>query len=270
MSNVIPVSVEWLTLREDADARSRSQALAARAAQGMRPPLVIHDLGSGTGSMMHWLAPLLPAPQTWVLHDWNPELLGHASERAAADATGTQVAVTTSVKDVAHLHDGDLAGASLITMSALLDVLTREEIEAVVRACVTAGAPVLFTLSVTGRVSLDPVDPGDRVFESAFNDHQRRVADGRRLLGPDAAATAIGLFASAGWSVEVAETPWRLDAADRPLVDEWLDGWVGAAVEERPALAEWADEYQRTRTTQLADGTLSVIVDHRDLLAWPP
>ena len=32
-------------------------------------PIVVHDLGSGTGSMMRWLAPLLPGPQTWVLHD---------------------------------------------------------------------------------------------------------------------------------------------------------------------------------------------------------
>jgi len=269
MSNLIPVSVQWLTLREHADARSRSRALASRAARGMREPHVIHDLGSGTGSMMHWLAPLLPAPQTWVLHDWNADLLGHAAERAAVDSTGRPVAVTTSVKDVAHLRDGDLGGATLVTMSALLDVLTRDETEAVIRACVAAGAPALFTLSVTGRVSLDPVDPGDRVFESVFNDHQRRAADTRRLLGPDAGATAIDLFESAGWAVEVAETPWLLDAADRPLLDEWLEGWVAAAVEERPALEEWGDEYLQTRAVQLAEGTLKVVVDHQDFLAWP-
>ena len=51
MSEVIPVSVEWLTLRERADARSRSAELALAAAALLSPgPLVVHDLGSGTGS----------------------------------------------------------------------------------------------------------------------------------------------------------------------------------------------------------------------------
>jgi hypothetical protein len=190
MSDVIPVSVEWLTLREDADSRARSSQLARTAARMSQPPIVVHDLGSGTGSMMRWLAPMLPGPQTWVLHDWNSALLDHAAERAL-DSTGHDAEVRTSVKDVAHLREGDLTGGSLVTMSALLDVLSLEEAHAVVSACIAAGVPALFTLSVTGEVVVDPVDPGDRMFESAFNDHQRRTVDGRRLLGPDAVTMVV-------------------------------------------------------------------------------
>lgn len=266
MSDVIPVSAEWLTLREAADARSRSRRLAARAARMSRTPVVVHDLGSGTGSMVRWFAPRLPIPQTWVLHDWNPALL----ERAAAGADTGVGSVITRVGDVAHLRPDDLDGATLVTASALLDVLTRPEVDAIVQACVRAGAPALFALNVTGRVTLDPVDAGDRVFESAFNDHQRRVVDGRRLLGPDAVAETIGLFGAAGWSVRVADSPWRLRAEDAALAGEWLNGWVGAAVEERPALVEWADEYVRTRRAQLVAGTLRVVVQHADILAWSP
>lgn len=266
MTAVIPVSVEWLTLREQADARSRSRRLGAAAARMSRRPAVVHDVGSGTGSMMRWLAPLLPVPHTWVLHDWNPALLQRAAEHVPAPG----VMVRTSVEDAAQLRSSDLSGASLVTMSALLDVLTRDELEAVVQACVGARAPALFTLSVTGRVELDPLDPGDRVFGSAFNDHQRRTTDGRRLLGPDAVAIASALFAAAGWSVRAAHSPWRLDASDRMLVAEWLEGWLAAAVEERPALREWGEEYLRTRTAQLAAGSLRVAVHHRDFLAWPP
>ncbi len=265
MTDVIPVSAEWLTLREPADARSRSRRLAAAATRRTQAPAVVHDLGSGTGSMMRWLAPVLGGPQTWVLHDWNPVLLEHAVECGAADAV-----VRTSVEDVAQLRGHHLAGASLVTTSALLDVLTHGELEAIVAACVFAGVPALFTLSVTGRVVLDPVDPGDRVFGAAFNDHQRRATSGRRLLGPDAVATAIDLFTEAGWTVRAAHSPWRLDASDRQLAAEWLEGWLAAAVEERPALREWAKEYDRTRTAQLAAGTLRVLVDHRDFFAWPP
>jgi len=268
MSDVIPVSVEWLSLREEADAESRSRTLARKAARMLQTPIVVHDLGSGTGSMMRWLAPRLPGPQTWVLHDWNHSLLDHAAQRAS-DSTGHPATVHTSVRDVGQLRDSDLAGASLVAMSALLDVLTREETETIVRACVAAGAPALFTLTVSGRVDLEPFDPGDRVFESAFNDHQRRTTAGRRLLGPDAVATAIDLFEAAGWSVRVAGSPWRLDASEPALVGEWLEGWIAASVDERPALEEWADEYLLTRRAQLIDGTLRVVVHHQDLLAWP-
>ena len=269
MNEVIPVSAEWLARRERADGRSRSAALAAEATAMMSPPIVVHDLGSGTGSMMRWLAPQLPGPQTWVLHDWNPELLEHAVLESAADASGRSVLARTNVEQVALMDEDALAGASLITSSALLDVLTRAEIEAIVRACVAARAPALFSLSVTGRVRLDPDDAGDRVFEAAFNDHQRRADGGRRLLGPDAVDTAAALFAAAGWSVRIADTPWHLDTSDRGLLEEWLHGWVTAAAEARGALREWAEEYLRTRAAQAARGSLRVRVDHRDLLAWP-
>lgn len=264
MSVVIPVSADWLTLREGADAAARSRPLAARAAGLLSAPVTVHDLGSGTGSMMRWLSPILPAPQMWVLHDWNAALLEHA---ARARPPGTRV--RTRVGALSELDARDLAGGSLVATSALLDVLTASELEAVVAACIEARIPALFALSVTGRVSLDPLDPGDRVFESAFNDHQRRVAEDRRLLGPDAVDLATGLFRSAGWSVQLDESPWRLADSDRGLVVEWLDGWLAAAADERPALREWAEEYARTRRAQIAHGVLRVEVAHRDLLAWP-
>jgi len=78
MSGALPGSVTpgWLALREPADHAARSRDLAARI-RGLVPdgPLVIHDLGSGTGSMARWLAPQLPGPQTWVLHDRDAALL---------------------------------------------------------------------------------------------------------------------------------------------------------------------------------------------------
>ena len=46
--------------------------------------LVIHDLGGGSGAMGRWLAPRLPGPQHWVVHDRDPDLL----ELAVADLPG--------------------------------------------------------------------------------------------------------------------------------------------------------------------------------------
>jgi hypothetical protein len=262
MSALPVVSADWLALRADADARSRSLSLAAYAARGMKPgPVVVHDLGSGSGAMMRWLAPLLPGPQEWVLHDADAGILAARDPRPAFDATGHAVRSRTSVEALAELPAHAFAGASLVVASALLDVLTDDEARAIVDACVAAGVPAFFSLSVTGRVSLEPAGPTDTAFEAAFNDHQRRDADGRRLLGPDAAATVERLFGAAGWSVRTEPTPWMLGPWDAALVAEWLDGWLGAAVEQRPDLAPAAEAYS-------ADG-LRVVVQHEDLLAWP-
>ncbi len=57
--------------------RARSAELAERLARHLPAtgPLVIHDLGGGSGSMGRWLAPRLPGPQHWVVHDRDPDLL---------------------------------------------------------------------------------------------------------------------------------------------------------------------------------------------------
>lgn len=261
---------EWLQLREPADA-------AARAADSLDPlrirlanlptrhgGLVVHDLGCGTGSMGRWLAPLLDGAQHWILHDRDPYLLHFAavaSPRAAAD--GSRVTVETRRGDVARLTPDALVGASLVTASALLDVLTREEIDTLAAACAGAGCPALLTLSVVGRVELTPADPLDAEITEAFNDHQRRSG----LLGPDAVDAACEAFAAHGATVQTYPSPWRLGPDQRELTAQWLRGWVGAAVEQRPELKPRADRYLAERLEACAAGELKVVVHHSDLLA---
>ena len=169
---------DWLALREPADAAARAPDLVERLS--VRPGAVIHDLGSGTGSMARWLAPRLPGPQHWILYDRDADLL----RRAAADLPAA-VTVETRQRDITRLTAADLAGADLVTASALLDMLTADEVERMVAAC--AGIPTLLTLSVTGRVELTPADPLDAEISAAFNAHQRRTVGGRTLLGRVAA-----------------------------------------------------------------------------------
>ncbi|KAB1144937.1 class I SAM-dependent methyltransferase [Streptomyces luteolifulvus] len=261
---------EWLQLREGADAAARSDdlidTLRIRLANlpGRADGLVVHDLGCGTGSMGRWLAPRLDGAQHWVLHDRDPYLLHFAavaSPRSAAD--GSRVTVETRRGDVARLTPDALAGTSLVTASALLDVLTREEIDTLAEACTGAGCTALLTLSVAGRVELTPSDPLDAEIAEAFNAHQRR--DG--LLGPDAVTVACEAFSERGATVRVNPSPWRLGPAESALTAQWLRGWVGAAVEQRPELAERAETYLRERLAACEAGELRVVVHHSDLLA---
>jgi hypothetical protein len=276
MSEVVSVSSEWLELREAEDGRARSPELAAAAATMLRAtlygakPVVVHDLGSGTGSMMRWLAPRLPGPQTWVLHDWNADLIERAVDGARpVDADNRPVEVGSRIGDLAYLSAADLDGAALVTASALLDVLTEQETEAIVRACVATGTPALLTLSVTGHAELDPPDASDARFERAFNAHQVRVASRRQLLGRFGVTTARQLFEGSGWHVRTTDTVWRLGDHEPQLLGEWFDGWVDAAAEHDAELAGESIRYRELRKAQLQRGELSAVIHHADLLAWP-
>jgi hypothetical protein len=278
----VRVSPEWLALREPADAAARSAELVERVARHLRPtgPLVIHDLGGGEGAMARWLAPRLPGPQHWVIHDRDTDLLelavagrpefapgtGAGAGRAAG---GPAVSVEARRADVTRLEPDDLAGASLVVASALLDMLTVDELPAMLDACAATGAPLLLALSVVGRVALTPAEPLDGAFAAAFDDHQRRTTAAGRLLGPDAVAAAVEHLGASGARVLVRPSPWRLDAGHAALATEWLDGWVAAACEQEPWLAADALGYRERRRAQAAAGRLAVTVHHADLLALP-
>jgi hypothetical protein len=256
----VRVGPEWLDLREPADAAARSAELAERLARHLdgAERLAIHDLGGGTGAMGRWLAPRLAGAQHWVVHDRDPMLLERA---AGAPPPGATVEARRS--DITRLTTDDLAGASLVTASALLDLLTADQLHRVLGAC--AGRPLLVALTVVGRVTLAPAEPLDAPIGAAFNAHQRR--DGR--LGPEAAAAAVDALRATGAAVLVRPSPWRLGAAHARLTAEWLAGWVAAACEQEPALAAEAGAYRDRRLAQAAAGTLSVAVAHADLLVLP-
>lgn len=268
----IRVSREWLALREPADAAARARDLVeplsrALPTSGRR---VIHDLGCGTGAMGRWLAPMLRGPQHWVLHDRDAALLKLAATNLPGpDAGGGEVSLETRQSDITRLHPDDLAGASLITASALLDMLTEDDLASLVTLCVGAGCPTLLTLSVVGRVELSPADPLDQRLAAAFNAHQRRSTERGRLLGPDAVAVAVEHFGRLRREVLVRPSPWRLGAAEVDLVAEWFTGWVRAACEQRGELAAEAGAYTRRRLAQARTGRLEVTVEHADLLVMP-
>lgn len=297
---------EWLALREDADARARSGELLgplhgflsdrglnghgledgtgdagdvvnAGGAGGADDTgdagerILVHDLGCGTGSMGRWLAARLDGPQRWFMNDRDPALLADiAAHMPRTSADGSPLDVVPQQRDITRISADDLAGASLVTASALLDLLTADELESLAAACAGAGSAVLLALSVEGRVELDPHDPLDARFEAAFNAHQRRTEDdGRRLLGPDAVKAATASFEHNGFTVLTRSTPWRLGPEDRELTEQWLTGWVAAACVQEPSLVAEREEYLRRRLDVCRAGGLRAVVHHRDLLALP-
>jgi hypothetical protein len=184
-------------------------------------------------------------------------------------ADGATVTVEATPSDVTQLAPHDLADTSLITASALLDMLTAEELAALVTVCASMGCPILLTLSVVGRVELTPPDPMDSRVAAAFEAHQRRTTDRGPLLGPDAVALTVRELDRLQAEIFVRPSPWRLGASEAKLAAEWFIGWIGAAREQEPELTAQTGDYRHRRLAQAEAGGLAVTVEHADVLAMP-
>jgi hypothetical protein len=267
---------DWLALREGADAAARAPQLVelvrGHLAAAVRPgaPAVIRDLGCGSGSMGRWLARRLSGPQVWILHDRDAGLLASAAaSMPSVAADGAPVWSRTQEGDLTHLRSSDLAGTALVTASAVLDLLTAEEVDGLAAACTEAGAAALLTLSVTGHVEFAPSDPLDAAFAGGFNAHQRRRTADRWLLGSDAVAVVVGAFARRGAVVESRPSPWLLGADRAELADEWLRAWIAAACVQQPDLERGAGAYLDRKLDACRAGQLRLVVGHSDVLALP-
>jgi len=271
-AEVIRVRREWLDLRERADGAARARDLVEHLVRATPASdrWTIHDLGCGTGAMGRWLAPLLPGAQHWILHDRDVDLLEIAlGGPPGAAADGATVTVEARRSDITRLGPDDLAGASLITASALLDILAEDELARLVAVCTGAGCPTLLTMCVSGRVEIAPPDPLDGRVAIAFDAHQRRRTDRGRLLGPDAVTLAAEEFRGLGADVIIRPSAWLLTASQDDLLAEWFTGWVAAGCEQQVELAAEADGYTRRRLAQATAGQLTATVDHADILVLP-
>ena len=148
-------------------------------------------------------------------------------------------------------------------------MFTEEELEQFVTGCAGAACPVLVPLSVVGKVELAPALTFDQRVLDAFNAHQRRRTSSGRLLGPLAAEAAAVAFQRHGFEVIQRPSPWRLGPQHSDLAAAWLTGWIDAACEQAPDLAEAAVPYAQDRLAEVAAGTVSITVHHVDLLALP-
>jgi len=261
-------SAEWLALREPYDAAACSVAVrdAAIGAIAGLDPVSIVDLGTGTGSGLRALAPLIPARQTWRLVDNDLSLLA----RAADTECPARVQVTAVPIDIAHDLEAALDGAvDLVTTTALLDLVSAPWVERLAVECAARRLPFYATLSYDGRVELTPPDPNDATIVDAFNAHQRTDKGFGPALGPKAAGEAIARFTRVGYLVDRQPADWVFAPRDREMQNELLAGLAAAAREiGTPGLADIVQWLTRRRDL-VAAGRASMRVGHIDLFARP-
>jgi hypothetical protein len=262
-------SAEWLALREPADHRARSTRLTREIASRMldRRPVRVVDLASGTGSNLRYLGRFLPPVQHWRVVDRDAALLARVRKPTAW-------AIVASV----HVQRRDLANldaiadvferASLVTASALLDLVSDRWLDALADRCRQIGAAALFALSYDGRILCTPRDQDDETVRDRVNRHQRTDKGFGPALGPDAIEYAQRCFAARGFVVERARSDWTLGADDGELQRQLIEGWASAAVEIAPDRGAMVDGWRRRRLEHVAAGRSAIVVGHEDLAVW--
>lgn len=251
-------SAEWLALRAPADDAARDPALMAAAAAAARSaaagaaPVVV-DLGCGTGATARAMAAHLPDAQ-WRLVDADAALL--------AEAVAAVPGAVAHRLDLGALDALPLAGAHLVTASALLDLMPADWVAALAARLAALRLPFHAALSYDGVMRWTPGHPADAAVTAAFNRHQRGDKGLGPALGPEAAAAAAAAFAREGHRISLAPSPWQLGPGAAALHAALLDGIAAAAAEA--GCAE-APEWRAARR----DSPGRAVIGHADLLALP-
>jgi hypothetical protein len=262
-------SADWLRLREPCDARSRSEELA-RALGARLPlrPLQAVDLGTGTAANIRYLAPRLEGEQSWLAIDDDPALIGQLPRELKGPAF--QCRVSARQLDLATGLDAlPLAGCQLVTASALLDLVSASWLQLLAARCEAAGAAVLFALNYDGRMQCAPREPDDDWLCELVNRHQQGDKGFGPALGPWATRHACALFEALGFGTRIAASDWVIEADERALQQELIDGWIAAALELVPGDRQRIVAWGARRRAHLVAGDSRLRVGHHDFIAWP-
>ncbi len=268
-------SAAWLTLREPADHVARSERLVHVIAGALPPGETrVLDLGCGTGSNLRYLGPRLPSPQDWLLVDIDPALLAHIVLQGL-EGTGEDGAapkpeeLSCRCVDLSRFDGSLFEGRTLVTASALLDLVSDEWMRSLAAHCRGANAAVLFALTYDGRVEYSPAEPADQRLRDLVNGHQEGNKGFGPALGPRAVEAAARHLADQGYTVQRERSDWVLGADQWQLQRELLEGSARAAMEvaplESPAIRDWLAR----RLGHIARGTSRIVVGHEDLAAIP-
>jgi hypothetical protein len=283
--------LQWLRLREPADAAARSERLTQVIADTLPAgaPLSVLDLATGRGSNVRYLAGRLPSPQRWLAVDRSAALLaglrdemtswGGARGKVRADAhscvirgVGFECDVETRQMDLGRLDRPEIfGGRQLVTASALLDLVSEEWLRTLATHCRAVGASVLLTVTYNGRSSCMPTEPEDDLVRDLMNQHQKSDKGlGGPAAGPDAAACAERCFAEAGYLVQRAPSDWTLEPTEAEMQRMLIDGWAHAATEMAPDHASTIARWHVRRLAHVDAGRSRLSVDHDDLAATLP
>ena len=265
-------SIEWLNLREISDHRARDKNLLKKVVDWLdnlkAKDRVIVDLGSGTGSTIRSLQKFttrLPLIQ-WRLVDNDPEVLAEAIDRHSEEYS-----IESFLVDLSETQKLPLDSVSLITASALLDLVSENFIQELCQLVKGKNdyRPVgLYSaLNYDGCIKWTPSHPLDAAILVNFNTDQRRNKGFGPALGPDATDFLKCQFHATKFQCLSANSPWLLDSADYLLTESLINGISEVALQTDGLTNSDVLSWKSFRIKNIRTGTC--FLGHTDILVLP-
>ena len=262
-------SADWLALREPADHAARSQdltdELGARLAQ--RGVTRAIDIGCGTGSNVRYLLPRLPHITDWTIVDHDAGLLDEARRTLGPPAQARGVILRTIPMDLADINALPLERGTLITASALLDLVSADWLRVFADLCREADAHLLAVLNYDGRIVCNPPHRDDNWIRDLVNTHQRTDKGFGPALGPTAVGEAEASFGN--YEKRVSASAWRLGPDAAALQEQLVDGWAEAGRGIASGEASRVEQWRLHRRDHIAARRSWIVVGHLDLAVFP-
>jgi SAM-dependent methyltransferase len=254
-------SPAWLALREPYDRASRSKALARAFRDALPRNARIADLACGSGSNARYLAALGGREMRWALIDADRTLLSLAGSRlSGSDARCVDLARPRRSLCLGRCHG--------ITASALCDLVSGQWLDALIHDAACRGLPLLFALTVDGRVAMSPGDPADRAILNCFRRDQRRDKGFGPALGPGAPLRLARTLRAHGYRVRCARSDWRLGAGDDAILRALVSGFAVVALKDGSVARHEVEAWLRLRQEQISRRRFSLVIGHVDLFAF--
>ena len=262
---------QWLRLRSPYDDAARSERLTRLFAASLPESPRLLDLAAGTGANLRYLASRIGrAGQRWVLADHDQALLNALTgemTRWPHHAPALECRQVDLVHDLGGLNPADFDG---IAATALFDLVSADWAKRFTAWLGQAPRPVLFTLSVDGRLDWTGEDPTDAAMRGWIEVHQATDKGFGPALGPHAPALLAELLEASGYDVSTEVSDWIIGADDAAMHRALVEGYRTAALEIAPADSiDAINGWAQRRLNDSEHGALTALVGHVDIFAHP-
>jgi hypothetical protein len=249
-------SQDWLALREPADLAARDITLLSRVIAVAGENAVVLDLGSGTGSTARAFVDDACAAWTWRFIDGDAGLLDVAHTRHPRSEC--------TVMNLRDIDDLPLDGVTLVTASALLDLMPHDWMCRLAARLSEAAIPFYAALNYDGVMQWSPTFEADEAITRSFNAHQQTDKGIGAAMGPLSGHLTSQILSENGFDVTLSDSPWQLGSEQADLHRQLIIG-IGEAARQidNPLAVDWAQKRSANVTHSKA------IIGHTDLLAVP-
>ena len=261
-------SADWLALREPYDLAARNPAVLDEVVSAFmgQSSISVVDLGCGTGSTLRAVTKHLPSRQSWRLVDNDLGLLARAANLAQPPGISIVTRPVDLVRDLELALEGPL---DLVTLSALLDLVSLEWLDRLAIEAAARRLPVYAALTYDGRARIAPSESADPEILARVNAHQRTDKGFGPALGPSAGARAVERFVQVGYEVAQGQSDWLLGSEDRAIQEVLFAGWAELAMQSGKISSGVVSRWLACRRSHLAVGRSCLTVGHLDIFARP-